>query len=143
MLENFNGSIYLVLFIILLLANLYYAYSTLINTKSWLDKYGIHHSAVVVTRILGSLISGFVLIGIYIMFTSTAGTWSYFATLFISYSIMTIIGIYSVEVDYPNNYKGKEGFENVVVTREGYIPSLVFAIITAIIIFGLSDKIYA
>ena len=99
MLENFNGSIYLVLFIILLLANLYYAYSTLINTKSWLDKYGIHHSAVVVTRILGSLISGFVLIGIYIMFTSTAGTWSYFATLFISYSIMTIIGIYSVEVD--------------------------------------------
>ena len=96
MLENFNGPIYLILFIILLLANLYYAYSTLINTKSWLDKYGTHHSAVLLTRILGSLISGFVLIGIYIMFTSTAGTWSYFTTLFISYSIMTIIGIYSV-----------------------------------------------
>ena len=133
MLENFNGPVYLILFIILLLANLYYAYSTLINTKSWLDKYGTHHSAVLLTRILGSLIS---------LFTSTAGTWSYFATLFISYSVMTIAGIYSVEVDYPNNYKGKEGFENVVVTREGYIPSLVFALITAIIIFGLSDKIY-
>ena len=82
------------------------------------------------------------MIGIYILFTSTTGTWSYFATLFISYSVMTIVGIYSVEVDYPNNYKGKEGFENVVVTREGYIPSLAFALITAIIIFGLSDKIY-
>ena len=56
---------------------------------------------------------------------------------------MTIAGIYSVEVDYPNNYKGKEGFEDVKVTREGYIPSFVFALITAIIIFGLSDKIYA
>ena len=99
------------MFLVLLFANLYYAYSTLINTKSWLDKYGTHHSAVLLTRILGSLISGFVLIGIYILFTSTAGTWSYFATLFISYSIMTIAGIYSVEVDYPNNYKGKEGFE--------------------------------
>ena len=54
MLENFNGPIYLILFIILLLANLYYAYSTLINTKNWLDKYGTHHSAVLLTRILGS-----------------------------------------------------------------------------------------
>ena len=33
MLENFNGPVYLILFIVLLLANLYYAYSTLINTK--------------------------------------------------------------------------------------------------------------
>ena len=63
--------------------------------------------------------------------------------IFIIGIILSIIGIYSVEVDYPNNYKGKEGFENVVVTREGYIPALVFAIITAIIIFGLSDIIYA
>ena len=56
MLENFNGPVYLILFIILLLANLYYAYSTLINRKNWLDKYGTHHSEVLLTRILGSLI---------------------------------------------------------------------------------------
>ena len=102
MIENFNGPIYFILFIILLLANLYYAYSTLINSKKWLDQYGTHHSALIVTRILGSVISGFVLIGVYILFTSTAGTWSYFATLFISYLIMSIIGIYSVEVESPS-----------------------------------------
>ena len=143
MLENFNGPIYLILFIILLLANLYYAYSTLINTKNWLDKYGTHHSAVLLTRILGSLISGFVLIGVYILFTSTAGTWSYFATLFVGYSVMTIAGIYSVEVDYPNNYKGKEGFENVKVTKEAYIPAIIFALLLGFIMYGLSDKIYS
>ena len=142
MIENFNGPIYFILFIILLLANLYYAYSTLINSKKWLDQYGTHHSALIVTRILGSVISGFVLIGVYILFTSTAGTWSYFATLFISYLIMSIIGIYSVEIDYPNNYKGKEGFEKVIVTKEGYVPAIIFTVITAIIIYGLSDKIY-
>ena len=59
MIENFNGPIYLILFIILLLGNVFYAYCTLINTKNWLDKYGTHHSAVLITRILGSLISGF------------------------------------------------------------------------------------
>ena len=142
MIENFSGPIYFILFIILLLANLYYAYSTLINSKKWLDQYGTHHSALIVTRILGSVISGFVLIGVYILFTSTAGTWSYFATLFISYLIMSIIGIYSVEVDYPNNYKDKEGFEKVIVTKEGYVPAIIFTVITAIIIYGLSDKIY-
>ena len=142
MIENFNGPIYFILFIIWLLANLYYAYSTLINSKKWLDQYGTHHSALIVTRILGSVISVFVLIGVYILFTSTAGTWSYFATLFISYLIMSIIGIYSVEVDYPNNYKGKEGFEKVIVTKEGYVPAIIFTVLTAIIIYGLSDKIY-
>ena len=78
MIENFNGPMYLILFIILLLGNVYYAYCTLINTKNWLDKYGTHHSAVLITRILGSLISGFVLIGIYILFTGTEGTWGIF-----------------------------------------------------------------
>jgi len=88
MIENFNGPIYLILFIILLLGNVFYAYCTLINTKNWLDKYGTHHSAVLITRILGSLISGFVLIGIYILFTGTEGTWAYFATMFIGFVIM-------------------------------------------------------
>ena len=142
MIENFNGPIYLILFIVLLLGNIYYAYCTLINTKNWLDKYGTHHSAILITRILGSLISGFVLIGIYILFTETEGTWAYFATMFIGFVIMSIIGIHFVEVDYPNNYKDKEGFENVVITKEGYIPAIIFAIINAIIIYGLSDKIY-
>ena len=143
MIENFNGSIYLILFIILLLGNVYYAYCTLINTKNWLDKYGTHHSAVLITRILGSLISGFVLIGVYILFTGTEGTWAYFATMFIGFVIMAIIGIHFVEVDYPNNYKDKEGFENVVITKEGYIPAIILAILNAIIMYGLSDKIYA
>ena len=143
MIENFNGPIYLILFIILLLGNVYYAYCTLINTKNWLDKYGTHHSAVLITRILGSLISSFVLIGIYILYTGTEGTWAYFATMFIGFVIMSIIGIHFVEFDYPNNYKDKEGFENVVITKEGYIPAIILAIINVIIMYGLSDKIYA
>ena len=29
-----------------------------------------------------------------------------------------------------------------IITKEGYIPAIIFAIINAIIIYGLSDKIY-
>ena len=143
MIQNFNGIIFLVLYILVLLGNIYYAYSTLFNTKKWLDQYNTHHSALIIARVLGSIISGFVLVGIYILFTGVDGTWTYFITLFLGFSIMTITGIYSVEVDWKKNYEGKEGFENVKITKEGYIPSLIFSILLAIIIYGLSDRIYS
>ena len=143
MIENFNGIIYLILYILLLLGNIYYAYSTLINTKNWLDQYGTHHSAVVVTRVLGSVITGFALVGLYILFSGVDGTWPYFASLFIGFAVMTIAGMYSVQIDWPKNYEGKEGFENVKITKEAYIPALIFAVILAILMNGLSDKIYS
>ena len=143
MIENFNGIIYLILYILLLLGNIYYAYSTLINTKKWMDQYGTHHSAVLIARVLGSVITGFTLVGVYILFTGIDGTWPYFASLFIGFVVMTIAGIYSVEIDWPKNYKDKEGFENVKITKEAYIPALIFAIILAILMYGLSDKIYS
>jgi hypothetical protein len=142
MIEDFNNIFYLILFILLLVGNIYYAYSTLINTKSWLDQYGTHHSALIVARILGSVITGLTLVGIYILFTGVVGTWPYFASLFLGFSVMTIAGIYSVEIDWPKNYEGKEGFENTKVTKEAYVPALIFSVIIAILMYGLSDKIY-
>ena len=143
MIENFNGILFLALYLLVLLGNIYYAYSTLFNTKKWLDQYNTHHSALVIARVLGSIISGFALVGIYILFRGVEGTWPYFTGLFLAFSIMTIAGIYSVEVDWPKNYKGKESFENTIVTKEAYIPALIFAILLAIVIYGLSDKIYS
>ncbi len=143
MVQNFNGFTYLILYLLVLIGNIYYAYSTLINTKKWLDQYGTHHSALIITRVLGSIISGFALVGIYILFTGIDGTWPYFAGLFLSFVIMTIAGIYSVEVDWSNNYKGKEGFENAKVTKEAYIPAAIFAILLGILMYGLSERIYS
>jgi len=143
MIENFNGITFLVLYLLVLIGNIYYAYSTLINTKNWLDQYGTHHSALVIGRVLGSIITGFALVGIYILFTGVDGTWPYFASLFLGFSIMAIAGIYTIEIDWPKNYKNKEGFENVKATKEAYIPAIIFAILLGIIMYGLSDKIYS
>ena len=143
MIENFNGITFLVLYLLVLIGNIYYAYSTLINTKNWLDQYGTHHSALVIGRVLGSIITGFALVGIYILFTGVDGTWPYFASLFLGFSIMAIAGIYTIEIDWPKNYKSKEGFENVKATKEAYIPAIIFAILLGIIMYGLSDKIYS
>ena len=143
MIENFNGIFFLILYLFVLVGNIYYSYSTLFNTKKWLDQYNTHHSALVVARILGSIISGFALVGIYILFTGVDGTWAYFIGLFLAFSIMTVAGIYSVEIDWKKNYAGKEGFENVKITKEAYIPPFIFSVLLAIIIYGVSDRIYS
>jgi len=143
MIDNFNGIIFLALYILVLIGNIYYAYCTLINTKNWLDKYAVDHSALVITRVLGSVISGFVLIGIYILFTGAEGTWPYFASLFTGFIIMAISGIYTTEFDWPKNYEGKEGFKEVKINKENYIPAIIFALLLAITMYGLSDKIYS
>ena len=41
MIENFNGIIYLIIFLMVLVMNIYYGYKCLINTKNFLDKYGL------------------------------------------------------------------------------------------------------
>ena len=143
MIENFNGIFFLILYLFVLVGNIYYSYSTLFNTKKWLEQYNTHHSALVVARILGSIISGFALVGIYILFTGVDGTWAYFIGLFLAFSIMTVAGIYSVEIDWKKNYEGKEGFENVKITKEAYIPPFIFSVLLAIIIYGVSDRIYS
>ena len=105
--------------------------------------FAVNFLALVIARVLGSIISGFALVGIYILFNGVDGTWPYFAGLFLAFCIMAIAGIYTIEIDWPKNYLGKEGFENVKVTKEGYVPAIIFAVLLGIIMFGLSDKIYS
>ena len=56
---------------------------------------------------------------------------------------MTVVGIYTIEMDWPKNYKDKAGFENVKATKEAYIPAIIFAVLLGVIMYGLSDKIYS
>jgi len=56
--------------------------------------------------------------------------------------LRTISGFYNVEIDY-KNLKDLEEMKNVIVTKEGYISTGILAILTAILIYGLSDKIYS
>lgn len=141
MVENFNGIIYLIIFIIITGINIFYSYKTVFDAKNFLKKFNTPVSALFFTRGMGSIITSFSIIGIYILFRGTEGTWAYFGTIFVAYVLMTITGFYSVEIDY-KNIKDSEEMKNVIVTKEGYIPTGILAILTAILIYGLSDKIY-
>ena len=67
MIEQFNGIIYLIIFIIHFVGYAFYAFRCLAGTKAFVDKYGMGDGAAIMTRFFGSFIVGTVLMALYIM----------------------------------------------------------------------------
>ena len=138
MISLFNGYIFFGIFIVTLLMGAYYAYRSLLDTKSFMKQYGIHVTALLPARLAGSLIASITVVGVYILFRENGpeGTWAFFAINFLQALIFSIFGYLSV-----NDQEIKE-LDDVKYTAEAYVVPLILAILNAILIFGLSDKIY-
>ena len=137
MIEKFNGIIYLIIFIVHFLVYAVYAFRTIIGTKGFMDKYGIDHSAAVMIRFFGAPFVGSFLMALYIMFVrdgGVSGTWSFFNLIFIQNLMYFIFGIYTI-------YINKLG-HNEKTNSEGIIASGMLTILSAILTYGLADKIY-
>ena len=138
MIDLFNGYIFFGIFIITLLMGAYYAYRSLLDTKSFMAQYGIDVTAMLPARLAGSLIASITIVGIYILFRENGpeGTWAFFAINFIQALLFSIFGYLSV------NDKEIKELDDVKYTAEGYIVPLILTILNAVLIYGLSDKIY-
>ena len=138
MIELFNGYIFFGIFIITLLMGAYYAYRSLLDTKSFMAQYGIDVTAMLPARLAGSLIASITIVGIYILFRENGpeGTWAFFAINFIQALLFSIFGYLSV------NDKEIKEINDVKYTAEGYVVPLILTILNAMLIYGLSDKIY-
>ena len=131
MIENFNGIFYLVIFLIILAMNAFYAYNCLFNTKNFIGKYGVDVTAAFFARFAGAVILGAVLMQLYILFRGTAATWAFFNFMFIIMTIIAIAAYYTGEVD-------KLGRTDQY-SREGYLSTGGLAIGWAILCFGLAE----
>ena len=137
MIEKFNGIIYLVIFIIHFGMLAFYAAQLLVGTKKFMDKFGIDHTAAFMIRFLGAFFLGWILMALYIMFVrpnGVEGTWSFFNLLVITHLIVTITNIYSKNIS-------KLGVTDKF-TNEGIIVPFILLIMSSVLVYGLSDKIY-
>ena len=137
MIEKFNGIVYLIIFIIHFLVYAVYAFRTIVGTKGFMDQYAIDHSAAVMIRFFGAPFVGSFLMALYIMFVrdgGVSGTWAFFNLIFIQNLMYFIFGIYTI-------YINKLG-HNEKTNSEGIIASGVLTILSAILTYGLADKIY-
>ena len=136
MIEKFNGIIYLIVFIVHFLGTGVYAYQTIINNKKFRAKFEINETAATIMRMIGASFLGALLMALYIMFIrpgGVEGTWAFFNLVFVQNLSIFIVNTYSIKID-------KTGVKND--SNEGVIAPLVFTILSAVLIYGLSDKIY-
>ena len=137
MIEKFNGIIYLIIFIIHFAAFAFYAFRCLFTTKAFVDQYGMGDGAAIMTRFFGSIFVGSVLMAIYVGFMRPNGlenTWAFFNLIFLQNAAAFIFAIWS-------HQKGNLG-TNEKTSIEGIIAPGVLTLLSALLIYGLADKIY-
>ena len=137
MIAKFNNIFYLIIFLAHFIGIAAYCFQTIVGTKKFMDKFGIDHSAAVMIRFVGALMLGWVIMAIYIMFVrpnGVEGTWAFFNLIFITHFLVTITNYYSKNISKLGN---TDKF-----TNEGIIVPFVLLIMSAILCYGLSDKIY-
>ena len=133
MVENFNGTFYFLIFLVILAMNSFYGFNCLLNTRKFLEKYAISIEAAFFCRFAGSVIVGVVLTQIYILFKGLEFTWIFFNYMFVTMTIIAIASFYGFEID-------KLGLTEKT-SREGYISTGALAIMWGILCYGLADKI--
>ena len=139
MIEKFNGIIYLIVFIVHFLGFGIYAYQMIINNKNFRAKFEMDETATPVMRMIGASFLGALLMALYIMFIrpgGVEGTWAFFNLVFIQNLCIFIVNTYSIKID-------KTGITEGTNHNEGVIAPLVFTILSAILCYGLADKIYS
>ena len=136
MIEKFNGVFYLIIFVIHFLGVGAYAYQMIIGNQKFREKFQIDETAATIMRMTGAIFLGSFLMALYVMFVrpnGVEGTWAFFNLVFVQNLCVLIVNTYSIKID-------KTGMRND--SNEAVIAPLVFTIISAVLCYGLADKIY-
>ena len=136
MVEEFNGIIFLVIYILIVLGTAYYCFQTICMTDKFLEKYNIDQSGAFMTRFAGTFLLPLIIIMIYMLFKGIAGHWMIFVYCFLQSITALVVGFWTVEKSNFTTTKGEK------ITREGYLAPLGFSIVWTILIYGVADKIY-
>ena len=102
-----------------------------------MDQYNIDHSAAVMIRFFGAPFVGSVIMALYILFVRDGGvngTWGFFNLIFVQNLMYFLVGVYTI-------YINKLG-HNEKTNSEGVIASGALTILSAVLCYGLADKIY-
>ena len=139
MFEKFNGIFYLIVFIVHFLGFGIYAYQMIINNKNFRAKFEMDETATPIMRMIGASFLGALLMALYIMFIrpgGVEGTWAFFNLIFVQNLCIFIVNTYSIKIN-------KTGIKEGTNHNEGVIAPLVFTILSAVLCYGLADKIYS
>ena len=137
MIDKFGGITFLVIFVIHFAAYAFYAFRCVFQTKAFVDQYGMGDGSAIMTRFFGSIFIGSVLMALYIMLVrpeGLEGTWAFFNLIFLQNLFAFLVSLFS-------HRKGSPG-TNEKTSIEGNIAPGILTILSALLCYGLADKIY-
>ena len=137
MIEKFGNIIYLIIYVVHFGIIGTYGYQLVFDTQKFIKGRGVDKSATLPTRFGGSFMIASVIMAIYVAFIRSGGleaTWAFFNFIFIINLCILIINFYSIKIN-------KTGVNEKTGTDGIYAP-LILTILSAIMCYGLSDKIY-
>ena len=137
MIEKFGNIIYLIIYIVHFGIIGTYGYQLVFDTQKFIKGRGVDKSATLLTRFGGSFMIASVIMAIYVAFIRSGGleaTWAFFNFIFIINLCILIINFYSIKIN-------KTGVNEKTGTDGIYAP-LILTILSAIMCYGLADKIY-
>ena len=136
MIEAWGGILNLVLYVLNMLGLGYYAFLTVFNPNTLVTRYDLGEKAVPIIRIVGSFVLPTVLLGVYIIFREGGplGLWIFFVFNF-------LVVFCQVLLSWGTRLKIIDPDSKTDVSDE--IIGHVFLVISIVLIFRLSDTIYA
>ena len=137
MIEKFGNIIYLIIYVIHFGIIGTYGYQLVFDTQKFIKGRGVDKSATLLTRFGGSFMIASVIMAIYVAFVRSGGleaTWAFFNFIFIINLCILITNFYSIKIN-------KTGVNKKTGTDGIYAP-LILTILSAIMCYGLADKIY-
>ena len=137
MIEKFGNIIYLIIYIVHFGIIGTYGYQLVFDTQKFVEGRGVDKSATLLTRFGGSFMIASVIMAIYVAFVRSGGleaTWAFFNFIFIINLCILITNFYSIKIN-------KTGVNKKTGTDGIYAP-LILTILSAIMCYGLADKIY-
>ena len=137
MIDKFNGIFYLIVFLVHFIGFVYYGFRCVFQTQSFLNQYGMDATGASIVRFFGSIFIGSTVMAIYVGFIRPNGleaTWGFFNLIFLQNLSAFIVGFYSTKIN-------KLGHTDKTSDEAIYAP-LVLTILSAVLTYGLADKIY-
>ena len=137
MIDKFGNTFYLIIYLAHFIIVGAYAYQLVFDTQKFLKGRGVDKTATLITRFAGSFMIALVLMAIYVAFIRAGGleaTWAFFNLVFIINVTILMANFYTLKID-------KTGLTKKT-RNDGIYAPLVLVIISAVLIYGLTDKIY-
>ena len=136
MIEAWGGILNLVLYVLNMLGLGYYAFLTVFNPNTLVTRYDLGEKAVPIIRIVGSFVLPTVLLGMYIIFREGGplGLWIFFVFNF-------LVVLCQVLLSWGTRLKIIDPDSKTDVSDE--VIGHVFLVISIVLIFRLSDTIFA